>query len=836
MHATTHTYAHTSAPFPTPPAPPGVVVSTIALGDLERGEGEWKNMQGVVRRSFKDCIDRLNGHQTSLDHLSQVILGVNDKLASRTSTQDVLKLLEREDFTKKVKHDGHFHDRLDKLEYSITKLAALRAELDKKSDISYVDNVCSRKVEKTDVSIRALLSETLKGDISALRAELRDMRKKLGVQETVQAQLQHSHDLHSNTLHEMQTLARELKTLKERLDSYPGFSQLLALLDRKADKSALEAMGASLSRDARNSISTHTGTGTGTGTGTTSAHKYRSTAGGIDLEYLVKDVDSMQRLMDRHTVQLEVLQLQRDQNVEDVLDRGMGMDMSMGMGMSGAGITPIKPRREDVRFEANEEKGSERQTRGANSTSTSACPTGKISTSAQLTNTDIATLLAKVESLTLDMQTLKSDNKTLRDKIFVLESHAAQAHREKELGLATANAPITGTGTAAIAAGVQSSLSKIGAAAIKAESAATKAAKRVTVVETITQQRLDGLDNRVASMLNKISTISDAVKSAAIGKREKEKDMDKKSRDAAASSVAFLTEEESPVAASMKLKEQQYHLRILSSRVDSLESAVTHVNSRLMDHTAQLAAVPALIPQSPGFAMSGGGKNGIGHTVGSGDWDTWRASVLEQVKANTKHFREEMQQMQESIALVTAPASKEAQQARVAAHVTAMGLASSAHTRAEEAIAAVRMLQASQQFSSNQPSPSATGAASAPTAGSPQAHARGHQTQHRHPAHVWIGDKSYPIHSNHSHSNSNSPAEDPHTHVHTHMHSSPSDIAAAHWTSKISSSPLRTPMSATSAALDARLMRLQQDKEDLRALSRQHMHSINQYANFDYTA
>jgi len=789
------TYSHANAPLPTPPAPPGVIISTIAMGDLERGEGEWKNMQTVVRRSFKDCIDRLNGHQTSLDHLSQVILGVNDKLASRVSTQDVIKLLEKEDFAKKIKQDGHFQDRLDKLEYSITKVAALKSELDKKSDISYVDTICSRKLEKTDVSIRALLSETVKGDVSSLRGEVRDILKKIGVQETLQAQLQHSHDMHGNTLHEMQALARELKGMKDRLDSYPSFSQLLSILDRKADKSAVEATTLAHSRDTRSNIHTSSGTGSSTGAD------------------LGRDLDAMQRSINLHSVQLETLLSQRDQNVEDVLDRGMGVRVGVG----GAGITPIKARREDVRFDVDGEISPPRlggrsgnvTTTGSNSNSNSA----SASASAQLTNSDMSVLLAKMDSLALDVHALRSDNKTLRDKIFVLES---QAHREKEIGLASTTATITGTGTAAVAAGMQNTLNKIGAATIKAETAANKAAKRVSVVESITQQRLDSVDHRISTMMNKIATIGDAVKTVAKGKKEKEIDTDKRSK--AVASVPFITGEESTIAVSMRLKEQQYHLQILSSRVDSLESSVTHANARLMDHTAQLAALPVLAPPSPSPGFSPGGTNRPGvygnSLSGADSWETWRASVLDQVKNNAKQFREEMQKMQEAIVSIGIPSSKEARHASVAAHVTAMGLASSAHTRAEEAMDAVRLLRATQQLSSNQSSPTGN----AMTADS-QANGNWHPTQHRLPAQVWIGDHNYPIYSSNT-----SPSNEI-------EHSSPSDVAAAHWAARLISPP-KTPLSATSAALDARLARLQRDKEDLRNLTRQHMQTFSQHSNF----
>jgi len=146
------------------------------LVNLERGDGEWRNMQLVIRKSFSECFTKLGRQHDTIEKLSKVVVGVNERLGSRLTTTEVSKLIEDSTFKRKLKHEGKVQEQMDQLEYQIAKLNTLKIELERKADLSSLEEGLHTKVDKADVSIRNLLSDSLKGDLKNVRKELAHLK------------------------------------------------------------------------------------------------------------------------------------------------------------------------------------------------------------------------------------------------------------------------------------------------------------------------------------------------------------------------------------------------------------------------------------------------------------------------------------------------------------------------------------------------------------------------------------------------------------------------------------------------------------------------------------
>ena len=431
------------------------------------------------------------------------------------------------------------------------------------------------------------------------------------------------------------------------------------------------------------------------------------------------------------------------------------------------------------------------------------------------------------------MQSLSHENRLLKEKVLALETMVNTTLKgfDKVSSVPNSTATLTGatpgTGTAAVAAGMQSALQKVGVAVLKAEAAAIKATRRISVLETVTSQRMDLLESHIQSMSQKMTknTIKSrrAQKGDEIGLLRHPSSFDKESKskhirrrdnhfatddnDSDEFEVKVTHAKESTVPHSHQQEEAQSAILELTKRVESLEISLSQVRTQLTDHNSQilrqtqLQLTSSLPPPPPTKPYSPGAVSNLGDTVPSGSmdhWETWRASVIQHVHDNTKQLHTEIRACQEAMEKLSSSTTKNT--GNVSTSVAAMGIANSAHARAEEALEAVRVLRASQRLSNQQELENRE-------VSKLQINTRPENlstSQHRQPS-VWIDNNNYSV------------APYP-TAYETNGITTPAKPVSASARSSTYLST-KTPLSATSAAVDARLARLRQDKEELINLS-----------------
>ena len=68
--------------------------TSLELIDLEKGEGQWKNMQKIIRQSFKICFEHIDSQNRLLKTCSTAIINMKSQLASQPTLADIDKLIE----------------------------------------------------------------------------------------------------------------------------------------------------------------------------------------------------------------------------------------------------------------------------------------------------------------------------------------------------------------------------------------------------------------------------------------------------------------------------------------------------------------------------------------------------------------------------------------------------------------------------------------------------------------------------------------------------------------------------------------------------------------------
>jgi hypothetical protein len=198
--------------------------------DLARGEGDWANMQAVVRKSFAALFNVVEKQQQQITDLTETV----SKLK-----REIEKKPDRGEMNTQIKQN--ITDARGVLAPDVLRrgdltavhslLVDVKADVERKASIRYVDDACRRKIDKSDVTMRPLLQNTehiskLAVDISQLRQSVERYDQIPGQITEIKAKAASKDDV-KNLLSRIDHLA---VTISERPDS----ESVLAMLSEKA--------------------------------------------------------------------------------------------------------------------------------------------------------------------------------------------------------------------------------------------------------------------------------------------------------------------------------------------------------------------------------------------------------------------------------------------------------------------------------------------------------------------------------------------------------------------------------------------------------------------------
>jgi hypothetical protein len=118
---------------------------SIDLRDLSRGEGEWRNMQEVIRRTFRCLFEQIHHQQLQITTLSDSITTIKKESHKKANSSEISGIIDSK-MAQYVRSAS-----VDDLNSLRTQIAEIRSNLEKKANIRYVDDSLQRKANKTDL-------------------------------------------------------------------------------------------------------------------------------------------------------------------------------------------------------------------------------------------------------------------------------------------------------------------------------------------------------------------------------------------------------------------------------------------------------------------------------------------------------------------------------------------------------------------------------------------------------------------------------------------------------------------------------------------------------------
>ena len=138
--------------------------------DLRRGEGEWMNMQPVLRRSLGVIFDVITKQQAKITELESTVGNLKKELSHKTDRKDVERMLG--DFRLRLPESASAGEVL-LLRGAMTEL---KADLERKATVRYVDDALRRKINKADLPVKPAQQSV---DYSRFTTELDQLRQQV---------------------------------------------------------------------------------------------------------------------------------------------------------------------------------------------------------------------------------------------------------------------------------------------------------------------------------------------------------------------------------------------------------------------------------------------------------------------------------------------------------------------------------------------------------------------------------------------------------------------------------------------------------------------------------
>lgn len=133
-------------------------MQSLVHADLERGEGEWRNMQPVLRSAFRQLLETSGKQQAQIQDLCEICLSLRSQLAARPTHDEVREITEDSQRRTRAQaaSQGGARSGAPEAHMLSVQLQELRAELQRKASVQYVDDCQRRKLDRSEAIARQL--------------------------------------------------------------------------------------------------------------------------------------------------------------------------------------------------------------------------------------------------------------------------------------------------------------------------------------------------------------------------------------------------------------------------------------------------------------------------------------------------------------------------------------------------------------------------------------------------------------------------------------------------------------------------------------------------------
>lgn len=142
----------------------GAGISTLALPGVDivsmtRGDGEWRNMQEIVRRTLKVAFETIDKQAKQIGRLTGQIASLQSQQQKIVSRDEILELIEERLERSKLTGKKRYVLRPE-LESMSIAIAQIKQDLERKASMRYVHDVLRGKIDKSDAVARTLLQQS----------------------------------------------------------------------------------------------------------------------------------------------------------------------------------------------------------------------------------------------------------------------------------------------------------------------------------------------------------------------------------------------------------------------------------------------------------------------------------------------------------------------------------------------------------------------------------------------------------------------------------------------------------------------------------------------------
>lgn len=206
--------------------------TTIDITNMMRGEGEWKNMQEIVRRTLKICFDQMEKQGDQIALLTGQVASLKTQIvhkANRDELSSVNKLNLAAQLPKSTSREFATHAELDKLKDQVIHI---QNDVERKASVRYVDESLRRKVDRSDLLVKNLATFSA----AQYSSQLTQMFQELTETKAAVESLSHTtSDMQRNLqgVEDVHVVKHQMEAIYRSMGDYFTKNHIKALLDQK---------------------------------------------------------------------------------------------------------------------------------------------------------------------------------------------------------------------------------------------------------------------------------------------------------------------------------------------------------------------------------------------------------------------------------------------------------------------------------------------------------------------------------------------------------------------------------------------------------------------------